>query len=64
MLRFALGDYFLQITKERMLLIISYRLARKKCWKCKGMVRVIGLVTLQSLGQLAQTSGSYFRDTQ
>ena len=25
MLRFALGDYFLQITKERMLLITSYR---------------------------------------
>ena len=46
MLRFALGDYFLQITKERMLLITSYRLTRKKCCKCKGIIRVIGLVTL------------------
>ena len=36
MLRFASGDYFLQITKERMLLITSYRLTRKKCCKCKG----------------------------
>ena len=44
MLRFALGDYFLQITKERMLLITSYRLTKKKCCKCKGMIRVIGLV--------------------
>ena len=46
MLRFALDDYFLQMTKERMLLITYYRLARKKCCKCKGMIRVIGLVTL------------------
>ena len=46
MVRFALGDYFLQITKERMLLITSYRLTRKKCCKCKGTIRVIGLVTL------------------
>ena len=46
MLRFALGDYFLQITKERMLLITSYRLTRKKCCKCKGPIRVIGLVIL------------------
>ena len=45
MLRFALGDYFLQITKERMLPITSYRLTRKKCCKCKGTIRVIGLVT-------------------
>ena len=36
MLRFALGNYFLQIAKERMLLITSYRLTRKKCCKCKG----------------------------
>ena len=64
MLRFALDDYFLQMTKERMLLITYYRLARKKCCKCKGTVRVIGLVTLQSLGELAQTSGSYFKDMQ
>ena len=46
MLRFALGDYFWQVTKERMLLITSYRLTRKKCCKCKGTIRVIGLVTL------------------
>ena len=45
-LRFALGDYFLQILTERMLLITSYRLTRKKCCKCKGMIRVVGLVTL------------------
>ena len=63
MLRFALGNYFLQITKERMLLITSYRLTRKKCCKCKGMIRVIGLVTL-SLGELSQISGSYFKDKQ
>ena len=64
MLRFALGNYFLQIAKERMLLITSYRLTRKKCCKCKGTVRVIGLVTLQSLGELTQTPVSYFKDTQ
>ena len=64
MLRFALGNYFLQITKERMLLITSYRLTRKKCCKCKGTITVIDLVTLQSLGELAQTSGSYFKDMQ
>ena len=64
MLRFALGNYFLQIAKKRMLLITSYRLTRKKCCKCKGMIRVIGLVTLQFLGELAQTSGSYFKDMQ
>ena len=52
MLRFTLGDYFLQITKERMLPITSYRLTKKKCCKCKGSIRVIGLVTLQSLGEL------------
>ena len=62
MLRFALGDYFLQITKERMLPITSYRLTKKKCCQCKGTIRVIGLVTLQSLGELAQTSGSCFKD--
>ena len=64
MLRFVLGDYFLQITMERMLLITSYKLTRKKFCKCKGTIRVIGLVTLQSLGKLAQTSGSYFKDMQ
>ena len=46
MLRFALGNYFLLIAKERMFLITSYRLTRKKCCKCMGMVTVIGLVTL------------------
>ena len=45
MLGFALGDYFLQVTKERMLLITSHILSRKKCCKCKGMIRVIGVVT-------------------
>ena len=63
-LRFALGNYFLQIAMERMLLITSYRLTMKKCCKCKGTIRVIGPVTLQSLGELAQTSGSYFKDMQ
>ena len=62
MLRFALGDYFLQMTKERMLLITSYILTRKKCCKCKGTIIVIGLVTVQSLGEIVQTSGSYFKD--
>ena len=64
MLRFPLGDYFLQIAMERMLLTTSYRLTRKNCCKCKGMISVIGLVILQSLGELAQTSGSYFKDMQ
>ena len=58
MLRFALGNYFLQTAKERMLLITSYRLTKKKCRKCKGTMKVIGLVTLQSLGELAQNSGN------
>ena len=57
-LRFALGNYFSQIATERMLLITSYRLTRKRCCKCKGTIRVIGQVTLQSLGELAQTSGT------
>ena len=63
-LRFALGDYFLQIATEGMLLITSYRLTRKKCCKCKGTIIVIRLVILQSVGELAQTSGSYFKDMQ
>ena len=37
--RFALGNYILQRAKERMLLITSYRLTRKKCCKCKGMLK-------------------------
>ena len=64
MLSFALDNYFLQIGKQRMLLITSYRLTRKECCICKGTIRVIGLVTLQSLGELAQTSGSYLKDIQ
>ena len=44
-------DYFLQINKEKML-------------QMQGKMRVIGLVTLPSLGELAQTSGSYFKDMQ
>ena len=63
MLRFALGNYFLQITKERMLLITSYRLTRKKCCKCKGTMSDWSGYTL-SLGELAQTSGGYFNDKQ
>ena len=63
MLRFALGNYFLWIATERMLLITSYRLTRKNCCKCKGTIRVIGLVILQSMGELAQTS-SYLKDMQ
>ena len=57
-LRFTLGNYFLQIATERMLLITSYRLTKKKCCKWKGTIRVIGLVAFQSLGELAQTSGT------
>ena len=57
-LRFALGNYFLQIATKRMLLIASYRLTRKRCCKCKGMIRLIGLVIHQSLQELAQTSGA------
>ena len=36
MLKSALGNYFLQITKERMLLITSYRLTRKKMFQSQG----------------------------
>ena len=63
MLRFAFGDYFLQITKERMLLSTSYRLMRKKCCKCKGMMSDWSDYILP-LGELAQTSKSYFKDMQ
>ena len=52
MLRFALGNFFLHITKERMLLITSYRLTRKKCCKCKrtmsswsGYTSVLGRIS-------------------
>ena len=41
MLGFALGNQFLQIAKEEMLLITSYRLTRKKCCKCKETIRVL-----------------------
>ena len=33
-----------------MLLITSYKLKMKKYYKCKGRIRVIGLVTLHSSG--------------
>ena len=62
-LRFALDNYFLRVATERMLLITAYRFTRKKCCKCKGTIRVIGLVILQSMGELAQTS-SYLKDMQ
>ena len=64
MLRVALGHDFLQITKERMLLITSYRLTRKKCCKCKGTMGVIALAILCPWGELAQTSGSYLKNMQ
>ena len=64
MLRFALGDYFLQITKERMLLITSYRLTRKKMLQMQGNHKSDWSVYTLSLGELAQTSGGYFNDKQ
>ena len=63
-LRFALGDYFLQIATEGMLLTNSYRLKRKKMLQMQGNNKSNWSVTLQSLGELAQTSGSYFKDMQ
>ena len=49
MLRFALGDYFLQVTKKRML-----QMQENDKNDCSGY-------TL-SLQGLAQTLGSYFKD--
>ena len=64
MLRFALGDYFLQITKERMLLITSYRLTRKNYCQMQGTDKSDWSGYILSLGELAQTLGSYFKDMQ
>ena len=64
MLRFALGDYFLQVTKEGLLLITSYRLTKKKCCKCKGNDKSDWSGYTLFFGELAQTSGSYFKDMQ
>ena len=36
MLKFAFSNHFLQIAKERMLLITSYRLTRKKMFQMQG----------------------------
>ena len=57
--RFTLGDYLLQITKERMLLITS---KKKDICKCKGKGGQTGYPPY--LGCLAQTLGSYYKDTQ
>ena len=62
MLGFTSGDYLLQIAKERMLLITSYRLTKKKCCKCKGNDKSDWSGYTLSLGELAQTTGSYFKD--
>ena len=64
MLRFALDNYFLQIAKGRMLLITSYRLTRKKMLQMQGNDKSDWSGYTQSLGELAQTSGSYFKDIQ
>ena len=64
MLRFALGNYFLQIAKERMLLITSYRLTKKKTLQMQGNDNSNWSGYTLSLGELAQTSGSYFKDMQ
>ena len=56
--RFALGDYLLQITKERMLLITS----KRRRLKIKG--KSGWTVYTPYLGGLAQILGSYFKDMQ
>ena len=57
--RFTLGDYLLQITKERML---ADYFKEKDVANASG--KVVELVTLSSLGALAQTFRSYFKDRQ
>ena len=59
MLRFALGNYFLQIAKERILLI-----NKKKMLQMHGNGNSNWSGYTPSLGELAQTSGSYFKDMQ
>ena len=56
--RFTLGDYLLQITKERMLLITS----KRRMLQIKGKSSLTGYTPY--LGGLAQILGSYFRDMQ
>ena len=57
--RFTLGGYHLQITKERLLLIIS---KKKDICKCKGTGGWTGYTPY--LGGLAQILGSYFKNIQ
>ena len=59
MLRFVLGGYLLQKTKERMLLVTS---KKKDICKCKGKSGGTGYTPY--LGGLAQILGNYFRDRQ
>ena len=56
---FTLGDYLLQITKEKMLLITS---KKKDVCKCKGKSGWTGYTPY--LGGLAQILGRYFKDMQ
>ena len=56
--RFTVGDYLLQITKERILLIF-----KEKDVTDQGEKWLNWLTTLY-LGGLAQILGSYFRDMQ
>ena len=56
--RFAVGDYLLQITKERMLLITS----KERMFANQGGKWLTGYTPY--LGGLAQILGSYFKDMQ
>ena len=58
MYRFAVGDYLLQITKERLLLITS----KIRMLQIKGKSGRTGYTPY--LGSLAQIFGSYFKDMQ
>ena len=56
--RFAVGDYLLQITKERMLLITL----KRRMLQIKGKSGSTGYTPY--VGGLAQILGGYFRDMQ
>ena len=60
----CLGDYFLQITKERMLLIYFLQANKEKMLQMQGNDKSDWSGYTPSLGELAQTLGSYFKDMQ
>ena len=63
-LRFALGNYFLQIAKEKDVTDYFLQINKKKMLQMQGNDKSNWSGYTLSLGELAQISGSYFKDKQ